>query len=146
MISRKARVSLCMIVRDEEQNLADCLRPVAELFDEIVIVDTGSRDATRQVARQFTDRVVEFTWCDDFSAARNESLRHATGDWIFWLDADDRIDAANRERLQRLFATLPDERVAYVMRCLCGHGPGQTSSAFDHVRLFRRHPEARWKY
>ena len=79
-----------MIVRDEERNLEACLAPIAALFDEIVIVDTGSLDRTKEIARQFNARVFDFEWSDDFSAARNESMRHATGEWIFWLDADDR--------------------------------------------------------
>src|SRR5689334_10023856 len=72
---RKSRISLTMIVRDEERNLGQCLAPVASLFDEIVIVDTGSRDQTRSIARQYTPHVFDFPWTDDFSAARNEALR-----------------------------------------------------------------------
>src|SRR5579863_6345186 len=87
----KPRRSLCMIVRNEEKNLAACLRSVADLMDEIVVVDTGSTDRTRDVARRFRARVVDFPWIDNFAAARNESLRHATGNWIFWLDADERL-------------------------------------------------------
>jgi len=67
----KPTVSLLMIVRNEEQQLADCLTPVASLFDEIVIVDTGSRDHTKRGAAQYTPHVFDFPWCDDFSAARN---------------------------------------------------------------------------
>ena len=78
---RGSKVSLCMIVHNEERQLADCLAPVASLFDEIVVVDTGSVDATRRIASQFTSHVFDFPWCDDFSAARNESfaVRAATG-------------------------------------------------------------------
>ena len=68
---RPSTVSLCMIVRNEERNLADCLEPIAHLFDEIIIVDTGSRDRTREIAARFTEQVYEFPWCDNFSAARN---------------------------------------------------------------------------
>ena len=78
--NRKATVSLCMIVRNEGHQLAECLTPVADLFDEIVIVDTGSTDQTVRIARQFTPHVHHFPWCDDFAAARNASLQHATGD------------------------------------------------------------------
>src|SRR6478736_8097581 len=91
-----------MIVRDEEQNLEACLAPIADLFDEIVIVDTGSTDGTKEIARRFTPHVHDFPWCDDFSAARNESLKYATGDWIFWLDADDRLSPENVARLSNL--------------------------------------------
>ena len=81
-------LSLCMIVRDAERSLAPALASARPFVDEIVVVDTGSRDGTRDVAREFSARLFEFAWCDDFSAARNHSLEQATGDWILWLDAD----------------------------------------------------------
>ena len=77
-----ATVSLCLIVKDEEANLAACLRPIGGLFDEIVVVDTGSADRTREIARDFGARLFDFPWCDDFSAARNESLRQARSEWF----------------------------------------------------------------
>src|SRR5438132_13758737 len=98
LISLRPRRSLCMIVRNEEQNLAACLESVADLMDEIVVVDTGSNDRTGDVARRFGARVFDFPWVDSFAAARNESLRRATGDWIFWLDADERINAPDRPK------------------------------------------------
>src|ERR1700730_15626481 len=88
----RAHVSLCLIARNEEANLPACLESAADLVDEIVVVDTGSTDRTKEVAARFGARIYDFAWVDDFSAARNESLRHASGDWIFWLDADDRLD------------------------------------------------------
>jgi tetratricopeptide (TPR) repeat protein len=147
-----ARVSLCLIVKNEEASLPTCLGSAADLVDEIVVVDTGSTDRTREVAERFGARVYPFAWVDDFSAARNESLRHATGDWIFWLDADEWLDEANGRRLRNLFAGLGDENAAYVMtqRCLqqaslTGPSPGADQDV-GQVRLFRRHPEIRWQY
>src|SRR5437016_5574664 len=81
--TRPTRVSLCMIVKNEEKNLGGCLAPLAGLFHEIVIVDTGSTDGTKAAARGFGANVYDFSWVDSFAAARNESLRHATGEWIF---------------------------------------------------------------
>src|SRR5438132_14215088 len=95
-----------MIVKNEEANLAECLSPVRSLVDEIVVVDTGSTDRTREVAAAWGARIFEFPWCDDFSAARNECLRHARGDWVLSLDADDRVDDANAKKLEGLFAGL----------------------------------------
>jgi tetratricopeptide (TPR) repeat protein len=141
------RVSLCMIVKDEEARLPACLRSAADLVDEVVVVDTGSTDRTREVARQFNARVVDFPWRDDFAAARNESLRHATGQWVFWLDADEWLDEDNRRRLRELFARLRDENAAYVMRqqSLARDANGSVT-AVDQVRLFRNHPDLRWQY
>ena len=142
-----ARVSLCMIVKDEERNLPDCLRPVADLVSEIVVVDTGSTDRTREVAAGFGARVFDVPWKDSFAAARNESLRLATRDWVFWLDADDRLDPQNRQRLQVLFAGLRDENVAYLMKCVLPEGlKAGVGKEVDHLRLFHRHPEAHWEY
>jgi hypothetical protein len=85
------RLSLCMIVKDEERFLPGCLASVAGVADEVIIVDTGSADGTRELARAAGALVVERAWDDDFAAARNEALRHATGDWILQLDADERL-------------------------------------------------------
>jgi tetratricopeptide (TPR) repeat protein len=143
----RVRVSLCLIVRNEEANLPDCLASAADLAHELIVVDTGSTDGTREVATRCGARVFDFPWVDDFSAARNASLSHATGDWIFWLDADDRLDAENRRKLLGLFTELKDENVAYAMKCCCLSDPGEASvTVVDHIRLFRNHPEIRWRY
>jgi tetratricopeptide (TPR) repeat protein len=99
------------------------------------------------VARQFGAKVFDFPWVDSFAAARNESLAHATGEWIFWLDADDRLDEENRGKLKKLLANLQNENVAYAMKCRCLPDPDTgTATVVDHVRLFRNRPEIRWKY
>src|SRR5271166_1559682 len=143
----RPRVSLCMIVKNEEANLPACLDCVADLVDEIVAVDTGSTDRTREVAADRGARVFDFPWIDDFAAARNETLRQATGEWIFWLDADDRLDEDNRRRLRSLLSGLTDENAGYVMKCLCiSTEKGRSVSVFDHVRLFRNRPGVAWEY
>src|SRR5690242_5378631 len=81
-------ISACLIVKNEEANLLRCLGSIRSSVDEIVVVDTGSTDRTVSVAESLGARVFHFEWCDDFSAARNESLRHAIGDWIIWVDGD----------------------------------------------------------
>jgi glycosyltransferase involved in cell wall biosynthesis len=99
---RVASVSLTMIVRNEEDHLGKCLESVRGLFDEIIIVDTGSTDRTKEIAREFGAKVFDFVWIDDFAAARNEALSHATGDYAFWLDADDAVEPGEREKLAAL--------------------------------------------
>jgi glycosyltransferase involved in cell wall biosynthesis len=140
------RVSVTMIVRNEEDNLAACLGPVMELVDEVVVVDTGSTDRTREIARQLGARVFEFPWIDHFAAARNEALRQARGRWILWLDADDRLDEANRDRLRQLLANLPDEHVGFVMKCRCLPDAAGVETEVDHLRLFRKLPGVSWTF
>src|SRR5262249_28307354 len=124
-----------------------CLGSAAALVDEVVVLDTGSTDRTKEIAASCGARVFDFPWVDSFAAARNESLRRATGDWIFWLDADDRLDGANGRKLRALFAGLADENAAYVMKCLCLPDPASgAATVVDHVRLFRNHPAIRWQY
>jgi len=96
----KPRISLCVIARDEEGLLPDCLASARGAVDELVVLDTGSRDATRARASAAGARVVEMAWGDDFAAARNEALRHATGDWILQLDADERLAPGAAEALR----------------------------------------------
>lgn len=88
-------LSLAMIVKNEEAHLAHCLGSVKGLVDQMVVLDTGSSDRTVAIARDFGAKVGEFTWCQDFAAARNASLRACTGDWVLVLDADEAIDAAD---------------------------------------------------
>ena len=138
-----------MIVRDEENNIGKCLSSVAGLFDEIVVVDTGSKDRTREIAGEFGARVFDFVWVDDFAAARNAALARATGDYAFWLDADDVIDPPERQKLEKLLASLhTGEEAAYVVKCSCDPGPngdgGQT--VVDHIRLFPLREDVRWTY
>src|SRR6516164_2873056 len=112
----RLRVSLCMIVKDEAANLPACLGSVADLVDEMIVVDTGSTDDTKTVAERLGANVYDFDWVDHFAAARNESIRHATGDWVFWLDGDERLDDDNRGKLRALFERLCDENAAYAMK------------------------------
>ena len=97
--------SLCMIVKNEEKILARCLDSVADLVDEIVIVDTGSTDATKKIAANYTDKIYDFTWVDDFSAARNFAFSKAEKDYIYTAD----MDEENRKRFCELKEVLLPE-------------------------------------
>lgn len=139
-----------MIVRNEERNLPDCLASCTDLFDDVVIVDTGSTDQTKAIAASARDRhgvparVFEFPWCDSFAAARNETLRHARGDWIFWMDADDRLDDANRRKLGKLLATLGDNYECFEMGQVSTFPDGQIITTWLQMRLFPHRPHLRW--
>jgi len=140
-------ISLCMIVRNEESKLANCLSSVADLVTEMIVVDTGSTDRTKEVAVQGGAKVFDFPWVDDFAAARNESLRHATGEWILWLDADECFDEENRQRLGRLLHTLGDENRVYLMKQWSVREQVSGSAlVVDHARLFRKQPGVGWRY
>ncbi len=105
-------ISLCMITKNEEHFLEQCLNSVKELVDEIIIVDTGSTDQTKEIASKFTDKIYDFQWCDDFSAARNESLKHAAKDWILVLDADEVISKQDHPKIIQL---INSETTAYTL-------------------------------
>ena len=139
---RRCKVSLTMIVRDEEANLPRCLESAAGIFDEIVVVDTGSNDRTGEIARSSGARVIDFAWVDDFAAARNAALEHATGAYAFWLDADETIDGPSRESVRSLLDALqPGREVAYTARFF---GPGVPEPGIYQDRLFPCLPEIHW--
>ena len=142
----RMRVSLCLIVRNEALTLPACLTSVAGVADEIIVVDTGSLDNTREVARELGARVHEFVWVDDFAAARNECNRHATGDWILWLDGDEYFDAGNRDRLRALLDGLHDENAAYLMRQRSRVSSAEGDAVMLQCRLFRNLAAIRWEY
>jgi predicted Zn-dependent protease len=142
-----APTSLCLIARNEEKALARCLASAADLFEDIVVVDTGSTDRTSEIAAEFGARVIPFAWTDDFAAARNESLRQARGQWVFYLDADETLDDSNREKLRRLLAGLGEENAGYVMlqRSPAANSSGPALRA-SRIGLFRNVPAHRWQF
>jgi glycosyltransferase involved in cell wall biosynthesis len=106
-VNMATKLSVCLIVRDEAAVLARCLRGVADVCDEIIVVDTGSRDDTKRVAAEFTDKIYDYTWRDDFAAARNFAFSKASGDALMYLDADDIVLPKEADKL-RTFQTMPD--------------------------------------
>lgn len=141
-----AAISLCMIVRNEEKVLERCLSCVRGFADEIIIVDTGSLDRTKEIAYSFTDKVYDFTWIDDFAAARNFAFSKGTGDYLFWLDADDVITKEEQEKLRKLKERLESERPDVVMMkyAVGFDGDGRPSFFFYRERLIRRCGLAVW--
>ncbi len=136
-------ISVCMIVKNEAANLRGCIESLRDLSSEIIVVDTGSTDETVSIAEQLGARVHHFQWIDDFAAARNESLRHATGDWVFWLDADDRLSQQAIDQLKRAAA----EGKADAFMCLVPSTNHEgASEVTEHVRLFRNHLGIHFQY
>ena len=121
-----ATISLCMIVKNEEAVLTRCLDSIADLMDEIIIVDTGSTDRTKELAAKYTNKIYDFKWTSDFSAARNFSFSKATMEYIYTADADEILDDVNRERFLRLKSALLPELEIVQMKYV-------TETEFDTV-------------
>jgi len=94
-------ISLCMIVKNEETTLEQCLQSIQGIPDEIIIVDTSSTDNTKKIAQKFTKHIYDFQWVDNFSAVRNESFNYATKEYIMWLDANDILKPDQASQLQK---------------------------------------------
>jgi len=127
-------ISVCLIVKNEAENLRPCLESLGDLASEVIVVDTGSTDDTVRVAQELGARVHHFAWTNDFAAARNESLRHATAEWIFWLDADDRLSPDAVAQLKRAAAS--GRADAYMCLVTSIEADGKRTTA-EHIRLFR---------
>lgn len=132
-------LSLCMIVRDEEAQLSRCLESVRNAVDEMIIVDTGSRDKTKEIARMFGAKVYDLVWQDDFSAARNLSFSYATKPFILWLDADDVLLPDEAEKLVKLKEELDECVDAVTMPYQYAFDDkGNVTLVFDRERIVRR--------
>jgi tetratricopeptide (TPR) repeat protein len=139
------RLSLCMIVRDEEEMLPRSLAAVAAAVDEIVVVDTGSRDRTVEIARSFGATVVEREWTGSFAEARNASIAAASGDWLLFLDADEVLDPADAPLLRELTGRTWREAFYLVETNHTGELGDGTAVTHNALRLFRNRPEYRFE-
>ncbi|WRS26470.1 glycosyltransferase [Oscillospiraceae bacterium MB08-C2-2] len=139
-------ISLCMIVKNEEEVLARCLDGASRFADEVVIVDTGSTDATKEVAAKYTDRIYDFEWQDDFSLARNYAFSLATQDYIMWLDADDIVDEENIAKILELKETLsPDVDAVMFLYNIAFDKQGKPTFHYYRERLAKRSQNFQWK-
>ncbi|HEX3029914.1 MAG TPA: glycosyltransferase [Clostridia bacterium] len=130
-------LSLCMIVKDEEDNLPRCLESIKDIVDEMIIVDTGSKDSTVEIADSYGAKVYHYKWEGNFSAARNYSLQFASGDWILLMDADDELDSSQKHEVLGL---LKDDSVeAYFFETISylGDAPGVDIMKNLNARLIR---------
>lgn len=139
-----ANVSLCMIVRNEERVLGDCLASAKPFFQEMIIVDTGSSDRTVEIAKEHGAKVFDMVWPDSFAGARNESLKHATGDWVCWLDADDTLPFGSGYAILKAVTAAPDDLGGLVMPIRFVNDDPEFGTSVDHVKVFRNHRG--WKF
>lgn len=138
-------LSLCMIVKNESDVLGRCLSCVEGIADEIIIVDTGSSDNTKEIARSFTDKVFDFEWCEDFAAARNFSFSKATMEYTMWLDADDVIDEKNRALLLNLKEELsPATDMVFLQYDVAFDPQDRPTLSYYRERIFRTALHYRW--
>ena len=134
-----ARVSATLIVRDELRFIEDCLRSLTGNVDEIILVDTGSRDNTIEIASRFPIKLHYFPWCNDFSAARNFAVEHASGEWILWIDADERLEIPDRDAYSLLLSDRG--KVGWQLR----RHPRVGWTAVSKLRLFRNDRRIRFQ-
>jgi glycosyltransferase involved in cell wall biosynthesis len=128
-----------MIVRNEERFLGDCLKSLEGVADEIVVVDTGSTDRTKEIAAGYGAKLFDFPWRDDFSAARNESVSHCLGEWILYVDADERLGVVDKEAV-RADLSRPGF-AAFTVK----YRPISWFTTFREYRVFRNDPRIRFE-
>ncbi len=145
---KDVELSVCIIARDNARTIRACLLSIRPWVDEIIVVDTGSTDDTPRIAAELGARVFFFAWCDSFSAARNESIRHARVRWIFWMDTDDTIDAENGRQLRLLIRGAAPSTLGFTVNVRCpgreADGAGDYTEV-THVKLFRNLPGLRFE-
>lgn len=133
------KISLCMIVKDEEKYLPQCLSSVKDIVDEIIVVDTGSDDKTVEIAKSFGAKVYYFKWNNNFSEARNVSLKYATKDWILIMDGDDEFCSEDKVKFKKLLSNLNENSVYYFETLnYCGDFVNSTNVTVNlNPRLFK---------
>ena len=142
-----ATISVCMIVKNEENVLERCLDSLKELGDEFIIVDTGSTDRTKEIAAKYTDKIYDFAWIDDFAAARNFAFSKATGDFIYSADADEILDVQNIAKFKILKRTLDETKTEVFQFWYCNQLEHNTTYNFDkelRPKLYRRVLKFEW--
>ena len=128
------KFSLCMIVKNEEAVLNRCLESMASAMDEIIIVDTGSTDATKKIAAAYTDQIYDFAWTGNFAEARNYAASKATGDYIYTADADEYLEPEELQKLLQLKKVLlPEVEIVQMLYCT----PPELSTVYNFAEEYR---------
>ena len=133
-----------MIVKNEQKVISRCLDCVKQFADEIIIVDTGSTDNTKQIASKYTNKVFDFKWCDDFSKARNFSYSLASKDYIMWLDADDIIKSSEVEKIKKLKLNMNADTYMFKYTT-CFDKDGKPLFSFYRERIVKRSLNLKWQ-
>ena len=136
------KITLSMIVRNEERYLRECLESVKDVVDRIVIVDTGSTDKTVSIAEEFGSIVFNFEWENNFSSARNYALSKSTGDWILYLDADERLSKDSVDEIKNI--TIQNDLIGYRCRVLSLDDFNGKPNYMRYTRLFKNYPGIRF--
>lgn len=139
-------ISLCMIIKDEQDVLARCLDSIKDVVEEIVIVDTGSKDASIEIAKRYSDKVFSYTWKDDFAAARNYSFSFASMDYCMWMDADDILTEKDKKELQELKESMdPSVDVVMMKYHTAFDEDGNPTFSYYRERLLKRANHFQWE-
>ena len=144
VITKEPTISLCMIVKDEESFIAQCLESAKDVVNEIIVVDTGSTDKTVEIAESYGAKVHKFKWTNNFSDARNEALKHATCDWILILDADEVLDPENKHNLRQLIKIPSDKIRGYQIKIKNYTSEKEATVEHYTIRVFPNNPKLRY--
>ncbi len=138
-------LSLCMIVKNEESVIGRCLDSIKDVVDEIIIVDTGSTDKTKEIVRKYTDKLYDFKWIEDFAAARNYSFSKATKEYVMWLDADDVITQKDKVGLLKIKKSLSSTiDMVFMKYNVAFDEDGKPTYSYFRERIFKRKNNYKW--
>lgn len=139
------KLSVCMIVKDEEDVIGRCLDCVKKFADEIIIVDTGSTDKTKEIVSKYTKKIYDYVWIDDFSDARNFSFSKATNEYLMWLDADDIIQLEEINKIKELKKNIDKTVDIYMMKYNVGYdSEGKPNFTYYRERIIKREKQYKW--
>uniref|UniRef100_UPI00386C669C glycosyltransferase family 2 protein n=1 Tax=Anaerovibrio slackiae TaxID=2652309 RepID=UPI00386C669C len=146
---RDMKLSACVIVKNEAANLPKWLECMGQIADEMIVADTGSTDDTVAIAEAAGAKVCHFAWCNDFAAAKNYALEHATGDWILFLDADEYFSSESMKILRREMVQYHRDRTIGIVLCrLINIDKDNNNKIVDTMlqsRIFRNLPHIRFE-
>lgn len=139
------KISLCIICKDEEKKIARCINSVSNKVDEVIVVDTGSKDKTIEIVKALNAKVFEIPWENDFSKAKNFAIEQATGDWIIFLDADEYIAKGSLGVLRQLIKEAHKKKKDCILCEMLNEQGGEITTSFKTNRIFKNSPKIRYK-